>query len=137
MANKNGFKVQIEVDPKTLNYFEREAPNQLQKARKNVVEACGMVWADESKDITTNENHIVTGLYVNSIGYNTGSPATQADVIHELKEGPDTSTLRTGSAVKYAASLEKKYAIMARALDLSEDRMNNVALTQVKKALSL
>lgn len=137
MAKKDGIKMDIKVDSRTYDFFQRSAPHKLKQARENAVEACGMVWADESKDITTRENHIVTSLYVNSIGYVTGSPATQADTIHQMESGRDQTTLKTGSSVAYASALEKRYSIMARGLDLSEDRMNKVSAAQVKKALSL
>lgn len=137
MAKKDNLSIKIELDSRARNFFERQAPQRLTEARKNAVEACGKVWADEAKDITTNENHIVTGLYVNSIGYVTGSPASQADVVHQLQQSSDKTVLTTGSAVDYAATLEKRYAIMARALDVSEQRMNTVANAQVKKALKL
>ncbi|MGP4063089.1 hypothetical protein [Halobacillus sp. H74] len=133
---KGSLKVDITLDSRARNFFDN-APEKLAEARKNVVEACGMVWADEAKKITRNENHVDTSLYVNSIGYVTGSPASQSDVINELNESGAETTLKTGSAVEYAASLEKRYGIMARGLDVSEGRMNTVAKAQVKKALNL
>jgi hypothetical protein len=131
----NDVKFQINVDKDTVNFFQKEMPQKLKEARKKAVEAAGKVWADEAKRITRNDNHIVTGLYVNSIGYNTGSPASEADVVNEITEDSTSTTLETGSNVAYAAVLEKRYNIMGRALDSSQNRMAKVAETQVKKTL--
>ena len=128
-------RMNIKIDRRALNYFEREMPHKLKEARKNMVEAAGKVWADEAKKITRNENHIVTGLYVNSIGYNTGSPASEGDVFHETKVSGTKTNLQTGSNVAYAGVLEKRYNIMAQALDQAEDRMGRVAETQAKRTL--
>lgn len=131
----NDVKFQINLDKDTFNFFQKEMPQKLKEARKKAVEAAGKVWADEAKRITRNDNHIVTGLYVNSIGYNTGSPASEADVVNEITEDSTSTTLETGSNVAYAAVLEKRYNIMGRALDSSKNRMAKVAETQVKKTL--
>ena len=131
----NDVKFQINVDKDTVNFFQKEMPQKLKEARKKAVEAAGKVWADEAKRITRNDNHIVTGLYVNSIGYNTGSPASETDVVHEITEGSTSTKLETGSNVAYASVLEKRYNIMGRALDSSQNRMAKVAETQVKKTL--
>lgn len=132
----------IKIDKKALDYFKREAPEKLREARKNAVTAAGMVWADTAKEITRDEDHIVTGLYINSIGYLTNIPgkedgqlATEAEVIHELTEEQTRTTLNIGSDVAYAGYLEKKFNIMARALDDAEDRIKSVVNTQVKKTL--
>ncbi len=127
--------IQFNIDRRTMNYFQREMPEKLAEAKKKAVTAAGMVWADEAKEITTRDDHIKTGLYVNSIGYNTGSPASDADVINELTERGSTTVLSTGSNVAYASHLEKHFNIMARALDASEDRIQQVAKTQIKRTL--
>ncbi|WP_237648706.1 hypothetical protein [Sediminibacillus terrae] len=128
-------KFDMKIDRKAYDYFRREFPEKLGEARKNMVEAAGKVWADEAKLITRNDDHIDTGLYVNSIGYNTGSPASEADVLHQLDEGSSKTVLSTGSNVSYATELEKRYNILARALDDAEDRMGKVAETQAKRTL--
>lgn len=130
-------KVNVKIPSTTVKYFEKTMPKQLEKARKDAVEAAGMVWADEAKSITRADGHIDTGLYVNSIGYVTGSPATEADVINELKERRSKTTLRTGSGVDYASHLEKRYNIMARGIDNSEKRIGKVAAEAVKRRLGL
>lgn len=130
----DGINISVQIDRRALNYFQVQAPNRLMQARQNAVEAAGMVWADEAKEITTNENHIDTGLYVNSIGYSTGSPSNP---LHELDHGRDQTVLKIGADISYAAALEKRYAIMARALDVGKSRMQNVAETQVKNTLGL
>ncbi|SEA53858.1 hypothetical protein SAMN05421743_105218 [Thalassobacillus cyri] len=125
----------MKIDKRAHDFFQREFPEKLQEARKNMVEAAGKVWADEAKMITRNDNHIVTGLYVNSIGYNTGSPASEADVLHQLSESRNKTSLDIGSGVAYASALEKRYNIMGRALDSAESRMGKAAETQAKRTL--
>jgi hypothetical protein len=131
----NDINIHFKIDSKALDYFQRELPNKLVEARKNAVTAAGMVWADEAKLITRNEGHIKTGLYVNSIGYKTGSPATDDDVIYDLSQNGSKTILKTGSNVAYAGRLEKLYNILARALDTSENRMKKVAIAQIKDTL--
>jgi hypothetical protein len=133
MPNK-GIKIDVTISQGALNFFQRNAPHKLQEARKRVVEAAGMVWADEAKSITRAEDHIDTGLYINSIGYSTGSPSTP---LYELNEGGKETVLQIGADVAYAESLEKRYSIMARALDVAEPRMLRVAETQVKNTLGI
>lgn len=132
MANNN-IKIDVTISAGALNFFQRN-PRKLQEARKNVVEAAGMVWADEAKSITRAEDHIDTGLYINSIGYSTGSPSSP---LYELNEGAKETVLQIGADVEYAIHLEKNYSIMARALDVAEPRMKRVAETQVKNTLGL
>lgn len=145
MARKDNLKFNIDI---SQDLYEWADPKKLKKARSKAVEAAGVVWADETKELTQVENHIDTSLYINSIGYVTNFPdtnksgqgsrqATQADVIHELEESPDTTTLRIGSAVSYADDLEKRFALMNRGLDKAKPRMSQVADYQVKKALGL
>ena len=98
------------------------------------MEAAGMAWADEAKQITRDEDHIDTGLYINSIAVSTGSPSQP---IWELQEGANTTTLTAGADVEYAESLEKRYSIFARGLDVGKTRMQRVAETQVKNTLGL
>lgn len=129
----DGLRMNIKIDQKAKNFFQREAPQKLREARGKAVEAAGMVWADEAKSITRADNHIDTGLFVNSIGINTGSPASESDVIHDISERGSKTVLRIGSNVAYASTLEKRYNIMARALDSSEARMSQAAQTQIKK----
>lgn len=126
--------LKLKLDRQALDFFRNEAPERLKEARKRAVEAMGMVWADESKSITREEDHIDTSLYINSIGYSTGSPSQP---IHELDEGSTKTILKTGADVEYAKSLERRYAIMARGLDRSEARMKRVAETQIKNTLGL
>lgn len=135
MAKKNpGINMKFELSPELLRYFQKNAPAKLADARKRAVEAAGMVWADEAKQITTDEDHIDTGLYVNSIGYATGSPA---DPLYELQDDASEARLTIGADVAYAQVLEKRYAIFARALDVGESRMRTVAETQIKNTLNL
>jgi hypothetical protein len=126
----------------TVNASEIEA--KFKQARKQVVEASGIVWADAAKRITRDDDHIDTGLYINSIGYLTNFPAqnkndrtaqaTEGDVLYELDESQSgRTTLSLGSNVEYAEELEKRYNIFGRALDASQDRIQVVSTEQVKK----
>lgn len=134
MAKAGDVKFDLKIDKRAVDFFQRHAPQKLTEARKKAVEAAGMVWADTAKQITRDDDHIVTGLYLGSIGYATGI-ATESDVIHQLHEESTKTTLQTGSNVAYAASLEKRFNILARAIDAGESRMQTVAQTQVKKVL--
>lgn len=134
LPRNDGIRInaRITIDRRALDWFQRNAPGKLQTARKRAVEAAGMVWADETKQITRDEDHIDTGFYINSIGYSTGSPSNP---LYELDEGGGRTTLRIGADVPYAESLEKRYALMARGLDVAESRMRRVAETQVRDTL--
>lgn len=125
----------LKIDKKTAKYFQKTMPHKLTEAKNRAVEAMGKVWADETKELTRNEGHIQTGLYVNSIGYNSGSPASDGDVIHKIVDQNGKTILETGSNVAYAGFLEKKYNLMARGLDVSSERMQKVAKTQIKDTL--
>lgn len=130
----DGIKINIDIDQRALDWFQRKAPQRLTQAKEKSVEAAGMVWADGAKTITRREDHIDTGLYINSIGYSTGSPSSP---LYDLQSGGNKTVLKIGADVAYAQALEKRYAIMARALDTSESRMRRVAETQVKNTLGL
>ena len=132
--SRDGINVRavVKIDANALRWFQREAPQKLELARKRAVEAAGMVWADETKQITRDEDHIDTSLYINSIGYSTGSPSNP---LYEINEGRGKTVLRIGADVEYAESLEKRFSIMARGLDVAESRMRKVATTQVKNTL--
>lgn len=131
--SRSEHRMTIELDARATAFFER-APEKLKLARRRAVEAAGMVWADEAKEITRREGHIDTSLYVNSIGYSTGSPSKP---LKELKETRDQTTLTIGADVEYAIHLERRYGIFARGIDLGQSRMNAVAGTQVKNTLGL
>lgn len=130
-------KINMKIDKRTEKWFRKTAPEKLNAAKKKAVEAAGMVWADQAKEITQSEGHIDTSLYVNSIGYKTGSPATEADVIHEIVDQHGKTVLRIGSNVAYASHLEKRFNIMADALDQSKERMVKVSQEQIKRTLGL
>jgi hypothetical protein len=132
MANRD-ISFDIKLDNRARQFFQG-APGKLKDARKRAVEAMGMVWADTAKGITRAEDHIDTGLYINSIGYGTGSPSSP---LYDLTESRDKTELKIGANVEYAESLEKRYAIMARGLDNGKNRMARVAETQVKNTLGL
>lgn len=131
MARKD-INLKLTLDKQVISYF-KNFPNELDQARKNALDAAGKVWADGAKSITRADGHVDTSLYINSIGYNSGSPASESDVFNEYEEQGSKATLKIGSHVKYAGALEKRYNIMARAIDTSEDRMNRVATAQLTK----
>jgi hypothetical protein len=142
---RSGMNFNFQVDPALQ---ERFSASQLKEARKRAVEAAGMVWADETKEIVREDDHIDTSLYINSIGYVTeiaadpnsekgSAQATENDVIHEIIEEEDRTILLIGSAVSYAEVLEKRYNLMARGLDRAESRMKLVAGTQINRTLGL
>ncbi|TWT04606.1 hypothetical protein [Planomicrobium sp. CPCC 101079] len=136
MAN-GSLNFNFQIDQSIIQNF---TDSKMRDAREKAVEAAGMVWADETKEIVREDDHIDTGLFVNSIGYITriGTvQATEADVVNEIASNRDTTTLKIGSAVAYAAPLEKKYNIMARGLDRAQTRMNQVAEHQLKSRLGL
>lgn len=127
----------FQMDQSFMRNFD---DTQMKVARQKAVEAAGMVWADETKEIVREDNHIDTGLFVNSIGYVTRSgtiQATEEDVVNEMTSDRDTTTLKIGSSVVYAAPLEKKYNLMARGLDRAQTRMQLVAEHQLKRGLGL
>lgn len=137
MANNEGvnLRFRINLSPGAKSYFNT-FPNKLKQARKEVVEVSGKIWADETKEITTQEDHIDTSLYVNSIGYSTGSPS---DPKWDLSESDDTTKLSVGvgSSVDYAESLEKRYNLMARGLDRSKNRMKTQIERVIRRNLQL
>lgn len=145
MAKRQSLKFDITISE---DLYEWADPEKLKEARRKAVEAAGMVWADETKELTREEDHIDTSLYINSIGYvstipqgnksgREGRQATQADVIHEIEEGENETSLKIGSSVIYAGSLEKRFALMARGLDRAKPRMERVSDYQIKKTLGL
>lgn len=132
---KEDVKFEVELDKRAKDFFMR-FPARMDKVKDQVVEAAGKVWADETKAITREENHIDTGLYINSIGYSTGSPSDPQ--WEKSKRGSVTQLVAgTGSSVTYAAALEKRYALMARGLDRGKPRMQTVIQGIVKKNLEI
>lgn len=126
--------IEIRLSKQTVDWFTKTAPRRLTEAKKNAVVAMGQIWADESKEVTREDDHIDTGLYVNSIGYSTGSPSSP---LYILSENSNKTELEIGAAVEYASSLEKRFNIFARGLDRGKDRMDKAATFQVKKTLRL
>ena len=142
MAREPGMSMSLQFNEEAYIWGN---PEKGKEARLKAVEAAGMVWADETKELVMAEDHIDTSLYINSIGYVTDYPedstgtgkvyAGQDDVIYEIEEGEDITRLRIGSAVSYAEHLEKRYSLMARGLDLAKPRMRQVAKYQIEKIL--
>lgn len=136
MAKKTKFNFSLDRDAEN---FLKDLESKLPEARENALEAAGMVWADEAKMIARRDQHIVTGNYVNSIGYVTdfsGPEGAEAGTpIHEITLEGEKTNLEIGSAVVYAGSLEKQYNIMGAALDSSLERMQTEANEQIKRVL--
>jgi Bacteriophage HK97-gp10, putative tail-component len=128
-------RMQFQASDELLNDLKRRFPERLKEARERAVTAMGMTWADGAKRITRDDNHIDTGLYINSIGYNTGAPASEDDTIFELTHSGDETNLKIGSGVHYAPYLEKRYNIFARALDTEHDNMMRVGRVQIERTL--
>lgn len=126
---------QYSIDPKLADFMQATQPERLKEAREKAVIAMGMKWADTAKAYTRSEEHIDTGLYINSIGYHTGFPATQGDVIHTITNSQNVTHLDIGSNVEYASDLEKRFAIFATALDIAMPQMESVANYQIQKVL--
>ncbi|MGM9926032.1 MAG: hypothetical protein ACI35R_17440 [Bacillus sp. (in: firmicutes)] len=134
MARNSDFTIRLELDRNLVSYFSRNAPSKMKEAREKAVHAAGMVWADETKEVTREDDHIDTSLYINSIGYSTGSPSQP---LYQMLGNNNESALNIGADVSYAEHLERRYNIMARGLDRSEDRMGRVAEAQIKRVLNL
>lgn len=136
------FAFEFSLDEKAALFFEK-SEERVRQASDNVVEATGMFWSDTAKTITRDDGHIDTGLYVNSIGYKTefsskdGVSLVDADgyVIHQKERDGDIVELQVGSSVEYADDLEKKYNIMARALDQTKEEMPKIAKKIIAKTL--
>jgi len=123
-------QLSIRFDKQMTSFFEKQTKLNLASAK--VVEACGKVWADEAKSITRIEDHVDTGLYINSIGYSTGEPSNP---LYELETQTNRSILTIGADVEYAEALEKRFSIFARALDIAKPRMEKVSATQIQKIM--
>lgn len=132
---KQDVRFEVTLDKRAATFFTR-FPARLEQTKKEVVETAGKIWADETKAITREENHIDTSLYINSIGYATGSPS---DPQWDLKNrgGKTELTAGTGSSVTYAAALEKRYGLMARGLDRATPRIKKVVETVINRNLEL
>lgn len=96
---------------------------QLKKAVTHALESAGLAFELTAKQMITDENHIVTGRYRNSINSQTN------DGHHEMTN--DGMTLETGTNVEYAIHLEKRYAMLARAQEAAKRSM----LDQFQKTL--
>lgn len=129
----------FKFDKKAQKFFA-EIDKKMPLARQTAVDVMGRVWSDEAKLITQADNHIDTGAYVNSIGYDSEIPGKdgtiqKGKILHDLSEKTTETTLLVGSDVKYASPLEKRYNIMARALDSSQDEMIKQGTNAVKKII--
>lgn len=112
----------------------------VQESVRKSLEFSALAFERKAKILTTEERHVVTGRYRSSINLNSRDglnrdtvPETKVgDGIHEFVED---LTLRVGSNVEYAANVESKFGIMARALDGSSKEMKDLFLSSLKKNL--
>lgn len=129
----------FKFDKKAQKFFA-EIDRKMPLARETAVKAMGVAWADGAKGITQSDDHIDTGAYVNSIGYETNIPGKNGIIqkgtpINDTVEKANETILTIGSDVRYAAPLEKRYNIMARSLDANEKRMLEVGSMAVRKTI--
>ena len=129
----------FKFDKKAQKFFA-EVDSKMPLARETAVKAMGVAWADGAKEITQSDDHIDTGVYINSIGYETNIPGkdgtiNKGKILYDLNEKPKKTKLIIGSDVDYAAPLEKRYNIMARSLDANEKRMLEVGSMAVRKTI--
>jgi len=87
----------------------------LKIGESKALERAGLVIEKEWKRIVTKEDHIITGLYRNSIN----STASDGEGIHEWSNDSGILKLRVGTAVEYAIYLERNYGMGVRSLDAS------------------
>ncbi|MFC0275587.1 hypothetical protein ACFFH2_02575 [Enterococcus devriesei] len=111
----------------------------MKEARKALVTGMANEWAKATKEVTSDDHHIDTAAYINSIGFETHylGPRGQdvGPIINELEETGTKTTLRTGSGVHYAIFLEGSYNIYARGLENGMDRMLTAGMAAMKKVL--
>lgn len=132
--------VTLKMDEK-LTKFVRSYPKYFDEARDLALEAMAKRWVDGSREITSAEGHIDTGSYINSIGYaghtpqKNGEPGFVGELINRKEKDGSEEHLMIGSGVDYAKKLEKRYSIMARALDANIDQMLQVGSTTIQTVL--
>jgi len=94
-------------------------------AIKKSLESAALPLEKATKELITREQHIVTGRYRASINYNVNdgqsrdrsSASKPDDGIHNFKNSD--MTLEAGTNVEYAASLEKRYSLLARGKEIA------------------
>lgn len=114
----------------------------LMKATAKGLEAGALAHERKAKLITTEDNHVITWRFRSSINLNNEDwiqrnlvdENTSDDWIHELNEAE--YSIRTWSNVEYAIFLEKRYSIMARALDEATSDIAKMFAFGVKKYLT-
>lgn len=84
----------------------------LQGAVKESLKETGMIFRDVVKQMTIDENHVVTGRYLRSIGN-----MTSLDGIFRFT--PDGKALDVGTNVFYSTILEGRYSMLARGIDMA------------------
>lgn len=112
--------------------INKQVPNIVKKATMRWLEYEALWFEREWKLITTREDHIITGRYRASINLNNKDKVVRQTVketkawdwIHE--ENLTKLSLKTWTNVEYAASLEKRYWILWRALDNTEPKFEKL-----------
>jgi len=99
------------------------------KALRYSLERAGLIFEKNTKKLITEDNHVVTGRYRASINHNvkdgiprdTVSESKGDDGIHRFTEAG--KTLEIGTNVEYAVSLEKRFNLISRGMNISEKEM--------------
>jgi hypothetical protein len=121
--------------------LNKEAPWIIKKAVMQWLVRASLSPERNAKIITTEENHVITWRFRASINLNAVDwiprdkvkETKSDDWIHE--ELLNESKLTFWSNVEYAASLERKYSILARSLDMSRNEMSQLFTKWVKDYL--
>ncbi len=89
--------------------------NALTGATKEVLKQSGIIFRDTVKQLTTDEDHVVTGRYRSSVG----NMASSDGVFQFSTDGME---LDVGTNVPYSELLEARYNIFMRALDIASPK---------------
>jgi len=125
--------------------FDKNFSKRIIDAIQESIEYWALAFEREAKEITTLEKHVRTWRYRASINLNERDwiprervAATQNwDWIHEISKKWNEIVLSTWSNVEYAIYLERRYQILARALDRSMSQIRELFIKKLKKKLWL
>lgn len=123
-------KIDIKFDPRIVR--------DMQEWIKAWVEWMALAFERTAKILTTEEEHVVTGRYRASINLNsddwfprdTVNETQSWDGIHNFV---GNTMVQVWTNVEYAIHLEKRYGILARAMDMSKSEMKELFITAFKK----
>jgi len=86
----------------------------LKGAMRETLKTVGIAYREKAKRLTTDEGHVVTGRFRNSIGNMKSN-----DGIFEFSK--NNKYLDVGTNVPYSILLESRYSLLVRSLDLTVD----------------